>query len=95
MRRLALLAVPCLVTGQTPTADPMKDLISAKDWPGLEAWAKTQITANPKEARYQLALGASLANQARPAEAVAAFRRATELNPDKAEAWYNLCLAGA
>jgi TonB family protein len=73
----------------------MKQMITAKDWPGLELWARAQIAAHAEEARFHLALGMSLANQARPREASAAFRLATELAPGQVEGWYNLCLAGA
>ncbi len=75
--------------------DASKTFITAKNWPGLEAWAREEIIAHPKEPRLRLLLGMALGNQGRSREAILVFRELTVLDPDKAEGWFDLCLAGA
>lgn len=95
MGRLACLALPCALVAQEAPANQATELSKARDWPGLEAWAHSQIKGNPNESKNHLFLGKALGEQGRLPEAILAFRRAAELDPTKVEAWFNLCLAGA
>jgi TonB family protein len=95
VHRTVFFTLPCLLAGQGFSNDRTQAFVSAKDWPGLEAWSRSLLQANPNEAKNHLLLGMALANQGRAAEAAVTFRRATALEPTKVEGWFNLCLAGA
>ena len=53
----------------------------AKDWPGLEVLARTQIAADSKDAPAQAALGFALLAQKKTADGKAACEGALRLNP--------------
>lgn len=95
MHLAVLSAITFLTMGQAPAEDASKAFIAAKNWPGLEAWARAEIIAHPIEAKSYLLLGMALGSQGRSTDAVSVFREVTVLTPDKVEGWFDLCLAGA
>ena len=95
MQHAVLTAITFLALGQAPSEDASKAFITAKNWPSLEAWAQAEISVHPTEAKPRLLLGMALGSLGRHAEAVTVFRQVTVLAPDKAEGWFDLCLAGA
>ena len=80
--------IPAALILQTPQAAlSAKDftarcgeLSKAKDWPGLEALARTQIAADSKDAAAQAALGFALLAQNKTDEGRAACERAISLD---------------
>ncbi|HTL97322.1 MAG TPA: tetratricopeptide repeat protein [Holophagaceae bacterium] len=71
------------------------ELSRAKDWPGLEALARTQMAADPKDAAAQAALGFALLAQNKTGEGKAACEAALQLDPKRADALYYLGIAYA
>ena len=71
------------------------ELSKAKDWPGLEALARNQTLANPKDAAAEAALGFALFAQKKTPEGKAACETALKLDPKQMQALFYLGLASA
>ncbi len=85
--------LPALVAIQNPPALIAKDfnsrcgeLSTAKDWPGLESFAREQITASPKDANAWAALGYALLAQDKSKEGRAACESSLTLDPKRTDA---------
>lgn len=93
--------IPMLIF-QNPPALSAKDFVArcgelskAKDWPGLEALARNQAAANPKDASAQAALGFALFAQKKAPEGKAACEAALKLDPKQMQALFYLGLESA
>ena len=71
------------------------ELSKARDWPGLEALARRQAAANPKDASAQAALGFALLAQKKAGEGKAACEAALKLDPKQMQALFYLGLEAA
>ena len=68
---------------------------TAKDWPGLETFARARIAANPKDGADHNLLGIALGNQGKTAEAQKAFEAAVAADPKQLQARVNLIMIHA
>ena len=66
------------------------DLSKARDWAGLEALARAQAAASPKDASAQAALGFALLAQGKKPEGKAACEAALKLDPKQMQALFYL-----
>ena len=71
------------------------ELSKAKDWPGLEALARNQVAASPKDASAQAALGYALLAQKKSEEGKTACEAALKLDPKQMPALFYLGLQAA
>ncbi|HLP30821.1 MAG TPA: hypothetical protein VK150_05630, partial [Geothrix sp.] len=96
MSRWFSLALSCaLFAGPPEFKKEANRSVAAGDWARLQALAEAQAASAPRDADAHLLLGVALANQGRSTEAIATFRTAGGLAPDRVEPWYNLSLVGA
>lgn len=65
-------------------------LLIAWDWSGAKIDLERALSLNPGDARTQVRYGSVLASLGRLPEAIAAMRKATEVDPLSAPAWENL-----
>ena len=93
--------IPALIF-QNPPALSAKDfaarcaeLRQAQDWKGLEALARAQVSAEPKDSEAMAALGSALLGQNRISEARAVCERAIKLDWHDVEAYLYLGLVCA
>ena len=71
------------------------DLSKAKDWPGLEALARAQASADPKDAAAQAALGFALLAQGKGDEGRKACEQSIALDPKNEKPYIYLGLSYA
>jgi len=83
----ALLAVhPGYDDARRPLADSLR---SIGDLAGAEALAREVLARNPRDAQMLIVFGRALYDRGQVHDAERAFRAATELAPDSADAWTN------
>ncbi|MDZ7583699.1 MAG: tetratricopeptide repeat-containing serine protease family protein [Thiobacillus sp.] len=61
-----------------------------KDWPGLLAWGKQWVKAEPENAAAWFSIGYAHRELNQSEQAVAVYRQALRIDPEYAMAWYNL-----
>jgi tetratricopeptide (TPR) repeat protein len=93
-RWLATFEPPPAVTGSASALTSLGSLaLSVRQLDRAEAWLRAASTQAPNDAPTLEQLGLVLMLQERPKDAVAAFNRATQLDPSSASAAYNLAVA--
>src|SRR5579875_3068244 len=90
--RAAAVLLACITAfAQTPQDAEARQ--SAGDWVGAEAIWRSLANAHPADYRLWTSLGISLAHQNKFQEAIGAYKKALQVNPNVPQAELNLGLA--